>query len=373
MPINRRPASVQAGGAYYRASVYCAIDKHGSDDSTPTTILIPPGRNAKPGDTASPKKKYPQPDSSLKWSHATRHIFIMSDEGKYIGSHSATFSETRWYDRVQMFLPYIPREIPLFGAVTMSLWGVAEVLAEVVGGKIELGTLALPTVSTALVVVLYRAFSRFRQYVPEDLVSESAASKRIFRKGRIGWQFALARQMLEERVAQLDKTLHRVTDGAEFILPNKLALQDYVEWLSSRPTYLMRLVHATATQCTSELPAILASVTSEAELSDLKLGVEELTRLYKHAVDFEIESQSNQPPEGFENVHCKMYGWSAPVQDGVGDFMSLLTELASLDRKSLRAGTATVPQFTINFEPPENIDDFSEELDRIAVRTLMQL
>jgi len=54
-PINRRRASVRADGAYDRASVYCAIDNHASDDPTPTRILIPPGRNAKTSDDAGVK------------------------------------------------------------------------------------------------------------------------------------------------------------------------------------------------------------------------------------------------------------------------------------------------------------------------------
>lgn len=49
-PINRRLASVRADGAYDRASIYCAIENHASDDPVPTGILIPPGRNAKTSD-----------------------------------------------------------------------------------------------------------------------------------------------------------------------------------------------------------------------------------------------------------------------------------------------------------------------------------
>jgi len=49
-PINRGLASVRADGAYDRASVYYAIENHGSDGPTPTRILIPPGRNAKTSD-----------------------------------------------------------------------------------------------------------------------------------------------------------------------------------------------------------------------------------------------------------------------------------------------------------------------------------
>ncbi|MEX2259358.1 MAG: IS5 family transposase [Woeseia sp.] len=51
-PINRGLDSVRADGANDRPSVYCAIEKHGSGDPTPTRILIPSGRNAKTSDHA---------------------------------------------------------------------------------------------------------------------------------------------------------------------------------------------------------------------------------------------------------------------------------------------------------------------------------
>lgn len=294
----------------------------------------------------------------------------ISDEDTYTSSHTATFSETRWYERVGHFLPYLPRESPLFAAVTISLWGVAEVLAGVSGEDIALGALALPTLLTGFVVAAYRAFSKYRAFAPEILLPESAASRLIYRKGRSGWQFALARQMLLERLAAFDRTLHRITIGAEFIPATRLSLQEYTDWLQDRPTFVIRLVHSALVQCTSELPSVLASTSSEDQLPELKAGVEELAKLYELAVQFEIQGRSVQPPEAFENLHSMMHGWSAPIQNGIEQFTKILGQLASIDRKSLKAGNAAVPNFTIVFDPPQNIDEFSHELGQIDISAL---
>lgn len=296
---------------------------------------------------------------------------ITGDDNDYSGSHTATFTETRWYERIWEFLPYLPRETPLFAAVTISLWGVAEVFAQVSGETIELRSLGLPTLLTGFVTATYHAFSKFRSYVPEALLSESMDSRLIYRKRKSGWQFALAQQMLLERLARLNRTLHRVTIGAEFIPARHLPIQEYVDWLQFRPTFLMRLVHSTAIQCTSEIPSIFASVSSEDKLSELKAGVEELERLYQFAVDFEVDGHSVQPPEVFENLHSMMHGWSAPIQKGIENFITILDHLASLDPKSLKAGTVTLPPFTIQFDPPQNIDEFSRELESIDIATII--
>ena len=193
----------------------------------------------------------------------------MTDDPKYVGEHTISFTETRWYERLRKFLPYLPREIPLFATVTISFWGIAEVLAEIGNETLKLKDLAVPALATSLVVATYRAIQNYRAYVAEPLLSESKAARRIFRKGACGWQFALARQMLLERTSTFDRTLARVESGAEYIPPKSLAPPEYMKWLQDRPRILERLVRAVAVQCTSELPGVLGTTKDEQGLPDL--------------------------------------------------------------------------------------------------------
>jgi hypothetical protein len=299
-------------------------------------------------------------------------VAAISNDDKYSGSHTVTFTETRWYERVRRFLPYLPREIPLFATVTISFWGVAQVLAEIGGEQITLGALATPALLTAFVVAAYKAFLKYRAWVPEALASESKATQGIFRHGKCGWQFALAGQVLTERLATSDRTLDRVALGSEFLVPKRLALDDYSRWLQDRPATLQRLVRSVAIQCTSELPAVLASTKSEEQLSEVKSGVSQLAALYRFAADFEVECHSVQPPEPFEELHKMTYGWSEPIRDGIRDFMDILAQLAAIDRKTLRSGKVAVPTFNIEFKSPPNIDDFSRKLDAIDINAMVE-
>lgn len=245
-------------------------------------------------------------------------------------------------------------------------------LAKIGGEQITLGILAAPALLTAFVVSAYKAFLKYRAWVPEALTSESNATQAIFRNGKSGWQFALTGQMLTERLAASDRTLNRVALGSEFLAPKRLALEEYSQWLQDRPETLLRLVRSVAIQCTSELPAILASTRSADQLADLKSGAVQLAALYKFAADFEVDCHSVQPPEPFDELHKMTYGWSEPIRNGIRDFMAILAQLAAIDRKALKAGKVAVPTFNIEFKSPPNIDDFSRKLESLDINAIVE-
>lgn len=294
-----------------------------------------------------------------------------TNENRYVGEHTISFTETRWNERLWRFLPYLPREIPLFATVTISFWGIAEVLAEIGGERLGLKDLAIPALATSLVVAAYKAIQKYRAYVPEALLAESKAIRAIFRKGASGWQFSLARQMLLERTGAFDRTLDRIENGAHYIAPRTLELSQYMNWLQDRPKILRRLVRSVAVQCTLELPSVLAVTKDEKNLLDLKDSVYQLSSLYQAATDFELECRSIEPPEQLSDIHQMMYGWSAPIRSGVREFMSILEILEKIDPKAIKAGSVELPNLNIKFMPPENIDAFVERLASLDIGALL--
>lgn len=289
----------------------------------------------------------------------------MSDDGEYHGHHTVSFSQTTWTDRLKKFIPYLPREVPLFGAVTISIWGVAEVLSELGGAALSLKNLAAPALITAFVAATYKAVQKYRAHVPETLVSESKASRSIYRKGECGWQFALALQMLRERTDNFDRALGRIENGAHFAQPQHLDTREYMKWLARRPEVLTRLLRAVAVQCVSEIPSILATTKDESSFPELKDSVDQLSLLYKETVDFELASRSTHPPSELVEVHEMIFGWSRPIRSGIQEFMEVLKALSEIDAKELRRGTATPPSFEIKFESPPNINEFLRRLHAV--------
>ncbi|MDH7453710.1 hypothetical protein QF205_11625 [Luteimonas composti] len=191
----------------------------------------------------------------------------MSDNNEYGAQHSVKFSEVTWYERLRKIAAYVPDQVPLFATVTVLFWGVAEVVSELGGETLSLRNLAAPALATALVISVYKAIQAYAKYVPEALSDESLSAKKVFRQGRCGWQFALAREMLLERIRAVDRKLKRVETGAQFIRPTHLPAADYLSWLQKRPEILQRLIRSVAVQCTSDMPKILAVTTDEATLA----------------------------------------------------------------------------------------------------------
>ena len=291
----------------------------------------------------------------------------MSDDGEFHGQHTVSFTQTSWIDRVRKLPPYLSREIPLFAAVVISFWGISEVLSELGGETLSLRNLAAPALITALAVAIYRAIQKFRAYVPESLASESKATHSILRKGKCGWQFALALQMLKERTDTFGRTLGRIENGAHFVYPRQLDEPEYIDWLKERPEVLARLIHAVAMQCVSEIPSILATTRDETSLPELTDSVAQLSSLYKEAVDFELQSRAIHPPSHLREVHEMIYGWSSPIRLGIQEFLEVLSSISEINAKDLKQGTVVPPNFEIKFESPPNIDEFIKRLRSVKL------
>lgn len=290
----------------------------------------------------------------------------MDGENKHAREHTLTFTRTTWTDRVRAFAPYLPKETPLFAAVTASFWGVAEVLSEIDGQALSLQNLAIPALVTAFSASFYKAVQKYRTQITEPLLSESKASQSIHRRGKSGWQFALAFQMLNERTENSDMALQRIENGAHFAAPIHYDEDEYIAWIKRRPDTLIRLIRSVAVQCTSELPSVLANPLDADFLIKLKDSVSQLSSLYEITVEFELQSRAVCPPERFETANEMTFGWSSPIRDGIREFLFILKQLSEIDPKATGQSEIPLPTFSIQFNPPPNIDSFIREIERAA-------
>jgi len=179
-------------------------------------------------------------------------------ESLYSQAHSFSFSEKTKAEFIKEFFAYFGKEAGTFLATAITLWAMAEVLAAATDGHAPIGDLAVPVLVVALIVTVYRAYRKQQSYVPEVLSSESSAVKRMFRQQRCGWNAALARQMLIDRIGEAEATLERIELGAEYVQPRRVEQQEYITWLQTRPTAMLRLVRSAMILVTSELPAAIS-------------------------------------------------------------------------------------------------------------------
>lgn len=285
------------------------------------------------------------------------------DNGQYVGSHTFSFSEKAWYEHAWEYCKGIPNELSTFAAVVVSMWAVAEVVMRASGERVPLDELATPILVLASAVLLYRTYCSKRDYVPAALVGESETVKSIFRKQRCGWNAALAKRMLEERIQEADAAMERIDKGSEFIEPRHMDHDGYIKWLQTRPELMLRMVRSAALLCTQEVPGAIGSTKAEGDLSALKREVQALAAMYEGAKDVEVEWHGVVPPDEFTDIHEMVYGWTIPVRNGVRSFLEVLDAIANIDRRTIKNGTASVPSFNIVFEAPDNIDEFSRRLN----------
>lgn len=172
------------------------------------------------------------------------------NEGRYSCSHTFSFTEKAWYEHAWDYFKGIPNELSTFATVVVSMWAVAEVVMRASDERVPLDELAIPILVLASAVLLYRTYCSRRNYVPDALVGESETVKSIFRKQRCGWNAALAKRMLEERIQEADAAMERIDKGSEFIEPRHMEYDGYVKWLQARPELILRMVQSAVLLCT---------------------------------------------------------------------------------------------------------------------------
>lgn len=312
-----------------------------------------------------------------KWLNALKKEgssdYIMTENDIYEGNHKMIFSEKTLVDHIWEFIKRLPQEIIPFLILIGTLSGFVIMLTEALNYRAAIGEIALPVITLAFLAVFYKAYTKYINYTPEALQGESDAVKIIFRKQKCGWQFALAWQMLSDRISNINLTLDRVDKGAEFIEPVYLAPEEYEYWLKLRPIALKRLVRAAMIQCTDEMPSFLGAikiipraVKNEKLLTEFKNRVLALAQLYEHTKNYEIECHQIIPDDPLsEAVHEMTYGWTHPIQEGINEFMDILFTLSNIDRKLLKLGKAQVPDFNIIMRAPDNVDEFNRRFDEM--------
>ncbi len=287
------------------------------------------------------------------------------EEGKYAEEHSVVFSEKGTWERFKDFVSFLPGEAVTFSSVAASGWALAEILIAVFDNRPSVSSLAIPVLAMATVAATYRAYSKLSSYVPDALRSESKQAQSIFRKQKFGWQWALAKEMLTNRIGDSEAELRRIRLGIEFIQPNKLSPKQYHSWLRVRPEAIIRLLTAVTIQCTAELPATIGATQNEEGLKELKLKIDAFSSLYATATAFERDCHAIVPPEEFEAVHEVAHGWTDTIRDGVSAFMGIIAKLSELDRKQVEKSLFEPPEFSIVFEPPESLPEFSNRLSQV--------
>jgi hypothetical protein len=279
--------------------------------------------------------------------------------------HTLTFSYKSVFDHLLEVIKLYPKQIPQAVLVFITIWAVADIF--LLEDKSNLKDVILPAILIAILVSIYNCIKKYRNTSSELLQKESHVIKKMFFKQKLGWQYAIAKEMIKNRVYESEFTLIRIRQKAEYIIPQRITDDDFIEFVKIQPENVIRLINAVKTACITFLPNALSIQRkgNDVELVILIKEIDNLAKLYIHAVDYERSIHELVPSDNYFEVHEYMKGWTDPIRDGINQFMALLDELSGMKRKDLKNLKGIIKKYEIVFEAPQNIDLFNEAISNV--------
>ncbi|MRS13274.1 MAG: hypothetical protein EG823_09465 [Actinobacteria bacterium] len=205
-----------------------------------------------------------------------------------------------------------------------------------------------------------------RQYLndwPEGFEHESKAAKRIAHLQRTRWEHRLARQLLNDVLADLDDELGALLDGKVFVpITSNPDFAGYISWVGLAPASLLNMIDVAQQLVVMDLPSQLGAADLKTKEQGIRSAVYRIRDLYEATVEFERSRRAVQPPEGAERLHELQLGWTEPVRESVKQTFDFIDKVLATPSK----GNHEV-SFTVVIREPDNMDEFGRELKRLEM------
>ncbi len=291
----------------------------------------------------------------------------------YQEKHTLSFSEKNLRETaVEIATHTFPNEIPTFFALLISTLGVSEVITKNLPNITFIDYL-VPATAISLAAAFYKGFTSYLKHIPAELAPEGELVQKLYRKKKIGWQYAIALEMINNRIETHEKSIARIVRGSEYLKPIKLNAPEYMNWAQERPERIIRLVKAVTTQFVHELPKYISGLDETVRPSEFKIQIDYIGELYREIRDFEAESHQIVPPKSFETAHELGHNWSSTLRKAASQFISILEQLKDLDKDSLKKGTANVPHTSVTIDPIGYLEDYLKELEIAAINHMRDI
>jgi hypothetical protein len=222
------------------------------------------------------------------------------------------------------------------------------------------------TISILIISLLFsvlRTFQKHNDTIPTGFEKESKSAQHIANRMGFLWGFKLALILLKDKIFTAENSLSDILENRTFVpITKSLPLPNYIEWIKLRSTNVLLMIEIFKNLLTNDLVNLMTHADCEAG-APLKIlnATERIGKLYIRTVEFEIESRSIQPPEGFERIHEIQKGWTKPVQQGINQMINCLEKAAQTKK-----GKELKIKFDIKLEAPDAIPEFNEEVKRLS-------
>ncbi|MPQ76134.1 hypothetical protein [Hydrogenovibrio sp. JE_KL2] len=291
----------------------------------------------------------------------------MENEEGYdlINRKQGSLSYLTWYQKLIEFIKQQWKKISLYLLSWFSvLWLTVEVL-NFFYPKISLNShiVLLGILAVSFLVAVVHSFLEYKRHIPLGLENESIQVHKIVRVKKPFWEYALAYELLRERIEFIDQALDDVLNNRVHIkISRVMDIEEYMQWLVTRPENLIKMVEVSKTLLISDLvQAIHPDEGREVNYTDVIRVADLIKDLYTNLYEFEIEGRTIQVPDGFEFVHQIQSGWATVIRDAFHQMLEVLLTVSRRDK-----GDLSPINGTITFEEPPKIQEYHDELERLC-------
>jgi hypothetical protein len=279
--------------------------------------------------------------------------------------HTLSFSYRTIFEHALGIVRLYPRQLPKFVTVFVTIWASAEIF--LLEDKSNLNDVVLPAIVISLIVSSYYCVRNYRNSTSEVIKNESNIIRTAFFKQKLGWQYFMAKEMIESRIIESDLSLLRIRQNAEYIPPKNVTDEEFIEFVKSQPEKVLRLLSAAKIACIHYLPNALSQIKkgTDLELQILKKEVDNVANIYIQAVAYERSIYEIVPSGKYNEVHEYMKGWTDPIREGISQLITLLDKLANIKKNELKNLQGIVKEYKIVFESPKNIDLFDSAVAKL--------
>lgn len=216
---------------------------------------------------------------------------------------------------------------------------------------------------TCLIVALVAAARRYLSGSPREFAAESRRVRRLLQLQPQGWPYALAAELLDDRVRAAIDELDDTVAGRVFCTPRRFrSVQEYAGWAINLTRQWQELVAVAEQLLVVDLASACASHLDPIRRAErIRRVVERIADVVWRAVEIEKECRGAVPPSPFEHMGELQRGWSRVI-------LSATEQTPAVFRRAsrLRHDDESRSEFTIVFETPTNLDIFAREVERMA-------
>ena len=213
-------------------------------------------------------------------------------------------------------------------------WLIVEAGSYFLGWKLIGFHLPVALIILCFLVICFWTVTKYIRHCPDGFCDESAEVKQLAQLMPAHWEAKLAKCILKKELLSLQRKYEQLANGQLFVPATKRSedIHCYKEWTLLRLQNSNHMLEVFSNVVLRDfVQSIYIDKDKNADPVLVRDAVYRIVEFQSAMVDYEYDSLSVLPPEGYEELYKMQLGWSGQVRDGVSALLSLLDDIIGMD------------------------------------------